>query len=80
MFYLTGGRWFDNFKKFAPKRSTPLSDYKSATEISVAHQVRGQTEPMVQASIQGFRSGGSPSRIFDKLVERASREMRSGLA
>ena len=29
---------------------------------------------------KGSRSGESPSRIFDKLVERASREMRSSLA
>ena len=56
-----------------------------AEKSADAHQVRGQSGEAWAGresgpSIQGSRSGGSPSRIFDKLVERASREMRSSLA
>jgi len=40
-----------------------------------AHQVRGQLDASPDLDPKGYRLGGPPSRIFDKLVEHASREM-----
>jgi len=44
------------------------------------HQVRGHPDEIPEISIHGLAQANKPLRIFDKLVERASREKRSGLA
>ncbi len=73
---LTESQDSGSFEKFAPKRrSLQYKQTKSALRIKFE-----DSRAQVRTSIQGSRSGESPSRIFDKLVERASREMRSGLA
>lgn len=77
VFRLTGIGDFDTFEKFAPKRRGRCVN---AENRASAHQVRGQPKRKFGPRSKGYRSGGPPSRIFDKLVERASREMQSSLA
>ena len=76
-FTLTCNRYFDSVKRFAPKRRS-LQYKQKQSALRIKFEDSRTKSPDLDP--KGSRLGESPSRIFDKLVERASREMRSSLA
>ena len=76
-FMLTCNRYFDSVRRFAPKRRS-LHYQQTQSALRIKFEDSRTKSPDLDP--KGSRLGESPSRIFDKLVERASREMRSSLA
>jgi hypothetical protein len=73
---LTCSRYFDRFRRFAPKRRS-LQYKQTKSALRIKFEDNPDFGPGLDPRVPLRRT---LSRIFDKLVERASREMRSGLA
>ena len=80
---LTRAANFDNLEKFAQNTvARPVSTTRKPHSVHTAHQVRGHKAvalPWRWSLIQNCSPSANAVRIFDNIVERASREMTQTL-